>query len=263
MKKIRIAIISQNDSFVIPRNIMMLHEKNFIEIKAIISVVDKGSLASHKWLFVRGFGLFQCFRMLWISLNNWAVNFFDIFTLGAVIVMPKSLSAAAMRCGAMWINEANPNSDKLITTLEEMKLDLIISFSAPCVFRPKLLAVPKMGCINLHCSLLPKYAGILPSFWSLYNGERKTGVTIHYMDTKIDNGLILAQVEVPIPQGASMFEVIKTTKRVGGELMCRVIESLNLGLLEASENDVGKGSYFTWPTVAQIIDFRKKGGKLI
>ena len=63
------------------------------------------------------------------------------------------------------------------------------------IFKKELLKIPRYGCINLHCSILPKYAGLLPSFWTIYNKEEKIGSTVHYMDDKIDNGAILGQVK--------------------------------------------------------------------
>ena len=102
--------------------------------------------------------------------------------------------------------------------------DVIVSFSAPVVFRQNLLGLPKYGCINLHCSLLPLYSGIMPSFWVLFYKESYTGATIHMMDTKIDNGDILAQKRVEIYEDDSMFEIIRRTKGVGGRLM---VDTLN------------------------------------
>ena len=64
----------------------------------------------------------------------------------------------------------------------------------------------------MHCSLLPKYSGILPSFWTLFNDEKETGATVHYMDDEIDNGDILGQKSVKILKTDSMFDIIKRTK---------------------------------------------------
>jgi methionyl-tRNA formyltransferase len=151
-------------------------------------------------------------------------------------------------------------------TLDELRsqyLDLIVSFSAPCIFPPTLLEIPKKGCLNLHCSLLPAYAGLLPSFWTMYNGEKEGGATVHYMDDKIDNGGILGQVKVNISNCKSMYKAIQKTKQEGGKLMIDVIQRIKDGTLQVSTNDTSYGSYFTWPTVEQMKDFRKKGGRLI
>jgi methionyl-tRNA formyltransferase len=130
------------------------------------------------------------------------------------------------------------------------------------VFKECLLTLPRHGCINLHCSLLPLYAGLLPSFWVLYHQEQKTGATVHYMATKIDNGGILGQEIVTIEPGSTMLDVIRKTKQVGGDLMVRVVQEIASGTVTVRENREEEGSYFGWPTIEQMREFRWKGGRL-
>ena len=147
--------------------------------------------------------------------------------------------------------------------LVKMNVDICVSFSSPSVFGKRLLSIPSYGCINLHCSLLPKYAGLLPSFWALYHNEKKIGATVHYMDDKIDNGEILGQIEVKAPINPSMFKVIKLTKGLGGDLMSDVICSIKNKTLKPQRNIENKGNYYSWPSIEQIRNFRKNGGRLI
>jgi methionyl-tRNA formyltransferase len=104
---------------------------------------------------------------------------------------------------------------------------------------------------------------VLPSFWTLYHGERETGATVHFMDDKIDNGKILAQIKIDISDCQSMFQVIQKTKKIGGQLMVDVVEQIQNGNIDPKPNDLSCGSYFTWPTIEQIREFRKHGGRLI
>jgi methionyl-tRNA formyltransferase len=154
------------------------------------------------------------------------------------------------------------HADQMLAYLESLDLDLIVSFSAPIVFKDRLLALPRKGCINLHCSLLPRYAGLLPSFWVLYHHEQETGATVHYMDTRIDNGGILGQEVVSIEPGTTMLEVIRRTKRVGGDLMARVVQAVASGTFSVRDNREEEGSYFGWPTIEQMRQFRRQGGRL-
>ena len=90
------------------------------------------------------------------------------------------------------------NSSQVIEQLRELRCDLFVSAAFGQVFRPALLEVPAVGCINLHASLLPRYRGAAPIQHALLNGERETGVTVIWMDAGIDTGDILLQRTVGI-----------------------------------------------------------------
>jgi methionyl-tRNA formyltransferase len=83
------------------------------------------------------------------------------------------------------------------------------------------------------------------------------------MDDKIDNGAILGQIIIPMPERPSMFKVIKQTKQVGGYLMVSVIDEILCGNVTEQPNDISSKDYFSWPTIDQIKEFRRNGGRLI
>jgi methionyl-tRNA formyltransferase len=92
----------------------------------------------------------------------------------------------------------NVNAPEFVQQMRDWKPDIIISFYFRQMVSPAILDLPPRGCLNLHGSLLPKYAGRAPVNWVLVNGETETGVTLHYMVTKPDAGDIVAQQRVPI-----------------------------------------------------------------
>lgn len=259
----RIIIITQPDAFVIPQNIQKVINCPSAEVVGIYAITNKGSLVNKKWMFLCGFGLFQAAKMAFIMAVAKGLDLLDMAMKYRLPGYPKSIRAVAIKNNILYSAIDNPNERAFVESVARMNPDVIISFSAPCVFKPALLTIPPLGCINLHCSYLPKYAGLLPSFWACFNGEKETGATIHYMDDKIDNGGILAQENVPIDPGMSMFQIIRKTKEVGGDLMCRVLESIAAGQVETLPNDVSKGSYYSWPTVEQMLEFRRCGGRLV
>tara|TARA_B100000780_G_scaffold278282_1_gene251295 strand:- start:19 stop:816 length:798 start_codon:yes stop_codon:yes gene_type:complete len=262
--KLRVAVLAQDDSFVIPRNIRLLGDIEQVELVAVakIDANAKGSMVSKKMLFFQGFGVTQTAKMALLSSINTIANIFDSMCLYKLGLM-KSLPAAASSCGSEYKILLDPNSPESIGWLKNLNLDLVVSFSAPCVFKAELLQLPKYGCINLHCSLLPAYAGLLPSFWTLHEKAEQLGATVHKMDDKIDNGAILGQVEVSIPPNPSMFSVIKATKWAGGLLMVSVVKEILNGTSMERPNGIEPSNYYTWPTVQQIKAFRLGGGKLI
>lgn len=261
-KKIRVAVLTQEDSFVIPENIKLLDSLESIELVAVVKIDGTGTLENKKLLFIKGFGMIQVGKMALFLIFNKILNIIDAFFLFKLGFL-KSLKSVAVVCDSKYKVVINPNKKTNIDWLAELNVDLIVSFSAPCVFKNELLKLPKLGCINLHCSLLPKYAGLLPSFWTLFDNGDIFGATVHRMDDKIDNGAILGQVEISRPSELTMFNVIKATKRAGGHLMVSVINDILSKNCKVQSNCLEPKDYFSWPTVEQIKEFRRNGGRLI
>ena len=259
----RVSIITQEDSFVIPKNIDLLLKESNIVVVSIYTVEGKGTLTNKFSYFIQGFGLLQSTKMGLHLITAKLLDKIDLLFGGKLPGAKRSVKSVAKKHGITFGVLHSMRAVEVLNVLRSQNLDLIISFSAPCVFPPELLEIPKHGCLNLHCSLLPTYAGVLPSFWTMYHGEKEGGATVHYMDDKIDNGSILGQVRTNISDCSSMYQSIRKTKQAGGGLMIDVIRSIMDGTVQVTTNHASHGSYFTWPTIEQMRDFRKKGGRLI
>ena len=254
----KIFIITQEDSFVIPRNVQLLHETSSIEIVGACIVNSNNSLSEKKGLFIRNFGILQVSKMAFLILRDKILNGLDLLFMSEILKSKKSVKAFCTKENIPYFFEKNVNSKKFISKLNDLELDLIVSFSAPSIFKSELLSIPKKGCINLHCSLLPKYSGILPSFWTLFNDETETGATVHYMDSEIDNGDILGQKSVEILKTDSMLDIIKKTKKIGGFLMVDVINDIMTNNIKLLKNKVNHEKYHSWPTDLDFKNFAKK-----
>ena len=254
----KIFIITQEDSLVIPKNIQLLADSQFINIRGACVINSQNSLSQKKWLFIKSFGFLQVLKMGSIIIGNKLLDFIDLFFGYKLLKNKKSVKAFCKKNNLPFYKEQNVNNKNFITKLKDLDLDLIVSFSAPSIFKSELLSLPKNGCINLHCSLLPKYSGILPSFWTLFNDEKETGATVHYMDDEIDNGNILGQKSVDILKTDSMFDIIKRTKKTGGTLMVDVIHSIMTNNIKLIKNKVNHKKYHTWPTDLDFKNFAKK-----
>lgn len=259
----KLIIITQEDSFAVPQNIEKIIKLDFVTIQKVVNIDSSHSLVNQKSLFVNGFGFLQSAKMgLKVGINKFTDSL-DGLTSYKTSLPSKSLKAVAAKNGIEYQTITNPNDEQFLAELETLQPDIIVSFSAPLVFKKKLLSIPALGCINLHCSFLPNFAGIMPSFWTLYKKQRTTGVTVHYMDSKIDNGKILGQKEVAISSKESIFSLILKTKEIGGELMCEVLREIHADKMVPKDNNTDNGSYFSWPKVEDFKDFKKHGGKLI
>lgn len=259
----KIIIITQEDSFAVPQNIEKIIKLDFVKIERIVNIDSSHSLVNQKKLFVDGFGFLQSAKMGVKVMANKVNDALDGITSYKTSLPSKSLLSVAKKNNIEYQTISNPNEEKFLAELEALKPDIIVSFSAPLVFKNKLLEIPTLGCINLHCSFLPNFAGVMPSFWTLYKKQKSTGVTVHYMDSKIDNGKILGQKEVAISPDETIFSLIKKTKEIGGEVMCEVLRTINCGKVVPKDNNPQNGSYFSWPKVADFKDFKNQGGRLI
>ena len=109
-----------------------------------------------------------------------------------------SLARAAAARGIPVRAPADPNAPAFVEQIRQLQPDLIFSFYYRRLLGRTLLQLPRLGAINVHGSLLPKYRGRAPINWALVRGEALTGVTLHYMDERADHGDIIVQRPVPI-----------------------------------------------------------------
>ena len=161
----------------------------------------------------------------------------------------------------VWAPE-DVNAPEFLSRLRALEPDLVISVSCPQIFREELLAIPRLGCINVHSALLPHYRGMLPTFWALANGEEQTGVTVHYMSPGIDGGDILLQRAIAITPDETLRSLMGKTKAVAAELILEAIAGFRHGPLEGSPNPPDEGSYFSFPTREDVRRFKARGRRM-
>ena len=77
-------------------------------------------------------------------------------------------------------------SEEFLKKLRTLSLDIILSVASSRMFGSSILSIPKLGRLNVHAGILPRYRGINPSFWSLLNQEKQSAVTVHYINEEID-----------------------------------------------------------------------------
>lgn len=154
------------------------------------------------------------------------------------------------------------NSNDFLGEMGRKGLDLVVSVAAPKIFKKPLLELPRYGCINIHTAKLPKYRGMMPNFWSLYNNEKYTGITIHTMDEKIDAGKIILQKDVMIKEGESLNSLIKRTKKLGAELMLEALRQIKTVEVKYSDYPDVESSYYSFPNKEDVREFRRRGKRI-
>lgn len=127
--------------------------------------------------------------------------------------------------------------------LEEYAPDVVVVAAYGNILPPGILAVPRLGCLNVHTSLLPAYRGAAPIQWAIANGEALTGVTIMQMNEGLDSGDILTQAEVeiePHDTGATLHDRLAV---VGPRLLVETLLRLEQGAIRARPQDHSLASH--------------------
>jgi methionyl-tRNA formyltransferase len=130
-----------------------------------------------------------------------------------------------------------------IAQLEELKPDVIVVAAFGQILPPAVLNLPRMGCINVHPSLLPKYRGAAPINWAIINGESETGVTTYLMDEGMDTGPILLVREVEIKADETAQELGEQLAEIGGKLARKTIQGLKEKALQPIPQDEQGATY--------------------
>ncbi|MGX1928083.1 methionyl-tRNA formyltransferase [Flagellimonas sp. 2504JD4-2] len=154
--------------------------------------------------------------------------------------------------------EKSVNNKESLKIIESCEPDLLISIAGNQIFKTDLINLAKHGCLNLHTALLPKYRGLMPSFWVLKNNEEKTGVSVFFVDEGIDSGPILVQKEIPIGN-LTQQQLIKISKRIGMDAILEAIALIMKGGYQLIDNPEEEKTYFSFPTKEDIKEFKKKG----
>lgn len=151
------------------------------------------------------------------------------------------------------------NSSDFVDYLEDLDVDVVVSLASNQVFKRRLLDVPGKACLNVHSSLLPKYRGVMALFWAMLNGEKEAGVSVHFMNEKIDDGDILCQKRVPIRKEDSFHTLTCRIIEEGATALNESIKMIKENKLVPIRNDNSLASYYSHPTKEDVKNFYTAG----
>ena len=121
--------------------------------------------------------------------------------------------------------------------------DLFVVIALGHILPEKLLKIPRLGAVNIHASLLPKYRGPAPIQWAIINGEQETGVTTMLMDTGMDTGAILLSDRTLIRPDDTTAELQDRLAEMGAGLLIETLSQLAAGSLEPLPQDHQQATY--------------------
>ena len=139
-----------------------------------------------------------------------------------------------------------------------LKPDLIVTCAYGQIIPRELLECPRLGCINVHASLLPKLRGGAPIHKAIIEGHSKTGITIMYMNTKMDEGDIITQEEIPILDNDTASSLHDKLSILGRDLLIKTLPSIIDGTNSRIKQDSSQATYaFTLKKEDEKINFNK------
>jgi methionyl-tRNA formyltransferase len=139
---------------------------------------------------------------------------------------------------------SNPETIKVLTVYQP---DMILVACFSKRIPREILDIPRLGCLNVHPSLLPENRGPEPLFWTFRDGKERTGVTIHLMDEGLDSGAIVAQEAIEIPDGISYSGLEEQIAVLGGKLLSQSVWDMSNGVAVLVKQDETKSSYHAFP----------------
>ena len=126
--------------------------------------------------------------------------------------------------------------------LRQASPDAIVIIAYGQIIPARLLNIPKLGWINSHASLLPRYRGAAPIQWAIANGETKTGITTMRIDAGMDTGEMLLQRETPIASNETTPELSARLAEISAALIAETLLGLRDGTLQPTPQDHSKAS---------------------
>lgn len=171
-----------------------------------------------------------------------------------IVTNPDALKGRGMHLSpspvGVWANEHSipclkPEKldSEFINKLKNINFNLSIVVAYGKIIPEKIISMPKLGTINIHYSLLPKYRGASPVEQALLKGDIETGVSIQQMQFKLDSGPILAEEKISINPDETKIDLLNRLNEIGGNLLLKVLPDIFEEKITAKKQDETQASY--------------------
>jgi methionyl-tRNA formyltransferase len=156
---------------------------------------------------------------------------------GRPIEAPSPLRRFAREHGTPIVDPPDINAPEARQQLRSYAADLLVVCDYGQILKRETLAAARLGGINLHASLLPKYRGAAPINWAIYHGETHTGVTVIHMTPELDAGPCIARAEAAIGPEETAVELEARLAQLGGGVLAHSVDMLEAGRAEPLPQD--------------------------
>ncbi len=154
-------------------------------------------------------------------------------------LQPSAVKELALQKNLPVLQPEKARQESFVQTLRDLRPDLIVVAAYGQILPQSILDLPRLGCLNVHTSLLPKYRGAAPIQWAILNGDAETGVTIMKMDAGLDTGDMLLQVKTPIEPSDDAQILHDRLARLGADALLQTIHLLVKGEITPQKQPEG------------------------
>ncbi len=143
----------------------------------------------------------------------------------------------------IWQPKQIKKAKKTLSALKNTQADAFIVVAYGQILSSEILEMPKLGCINVHGSILPQYRGAAPIQWCLYNGDRQTGITTMLMDEGLDTGDMLLKAYTDISLLDNAHEIAEKLASQGASLLIETLQKLEKKEIQAITQNESEATY--------------------
>ncbi len=161
---------------------------------------------------------------------------------GKEMQMPP-VKACALKYGIPVLQPVKIREPEEMEKLAALKADIFVVAAFGQILPEEILRIPRLGCVNIHASLLPKYRGAAPIQWVILNGEKETGITIMQMDKGLDTGDMLMKCTVPIDKKETGESLHDKLCEAGARLIVEALPAIEKGGLVPEKQEEEEASY--------------------
>lgn len=175
------------------------------------------------------------------------------------LASPNTVPGVARKYNVPVHYTADVNSEEFRTLLRDLGVEFIVSISGTQLYKKDLRRQTPFGIVNCHGALLPKYRGLMPSFWTLANAEQWGGTSVHFVDKKLDNGPIVVQKRYRIWPHDTLEDIMSRSKDLAAEAIIECVRLVEAGNPPLTENPESQMTHFAMPTKEDVARFKNAG----
>jgi methionyl-tRNA formyltransferase len=254
-------VFIQNDPFYLPR-VLDKYLREFADSTAGINIQSVAQ--GKRTVFQTAMDLYRLYGFHYFQwkFRKYIVRKFQSKIINDVLGYTKtcySVRAVAKKYGVPVTEAVDVNSEEFLKHLRDLNVSFIVSISGTQMYRKQLREQTAHGIVNCHGALLPKYRGLMPSFWTLANNESVGGVSVHYVDAKLDNGPIVVQKTYRINSFDTLEDIMTRSKDLAAEAIIECVRRIEQGNPPLLPNDAAQATHFSMPNADDVKRFKAAG----